>query len=66
MSEPNVQMTYLAELHVRTTAGDLITIYHDRTAPAGIPAETFRAEAEAVALAQEPGGRVEGSRVRCY
>jgi hypothetical protein len=66
MSEPDVQMNYLAEVHVRTTAGDLITIYHERTGPAGTPAEVFRAEAAAVALDQEPGGRVEGSRVRCY
>jgi len=64
VSEPNAQMTYRAEIHVLTTAGELITVHHDRTGPAGIPVEVFRAEAEAVALAQEPGGRVGGSRVR--
>jgi hypothetical protein len=66
MSDSNVQMTYLAEVHVRTTAGDLVTLYHDYTGPAGISASDFRATAEAAVLAQEPGGRVEGSRVRCY
>ncbi|MFI9269811.1 hypothetical protein ACIGXM_03700 [Kitasatospora sp. NPDC052896] len=55
---------YTAEIHVRTTAGDLVTYYPIHgPGPAGIPATEIRAAAEAAALAQEPGGKVEGSRV---
>ncbi|MFJ6579263.1 hypothetical protein ACIQMY_25290 [Streptomyces sp. NPDC091368] len=54
---------YLAEIHVRTTSGDLVTIYADSTGPAGLSADEVRARAEKFALAEVPGGRVEGSRV---
>lgn len=54
---------YTAEVHVRTKAGDLVTIYHDTFGPVGMPASQVRAAAEKVALAEVPGGKVEGSRV---
>ncbi|MFD8851876.1 hypothetical protein [Streptomyces sp. NPDC059604] len=54
---------YTAEIHVRTKAGDLVTIYHDTFGPVGMSAARVRAAAEKVALAEVPGGRVEGSRV---
>ncbi|MGE7437972.1 hypothetical protein [Kitasatospora sp. NPDC001175] len=56
---------YCAEVHVRTTAGDLVTYYHDGPGPAGMSASEVRAAAEKAALAWEPGGKVEGSRVSC-
>ncbi|MEV7659884.1 hypothetical protein AB0O39_37715 [Streptomyces anulatus] len=55
---------YSAELQIRTPSGDLVTIYHDLDGPAGLTAAQFRAVAEKAALAEVPGGRVEGSRVR--
>jgi len=54
---------YSAEMHVRTPAGELVTIYHDTSGPAGLTASQVRAAAEKAALAQVPGGKVEGSRV---
>ncbi|MFB7678413.1 hypothetical protein ACFC26_44165 [Kitasatospora purpeofusca] len=54
---------YDAEVHVRTKAGDLVTIYHDTCGPAGQSASEIRSAAEKAALAQVPGGKVEGSRV---
>lgn len=54
---------YTAEVHVRTTAGDLVTVYHDTSGPVGMSASEVRAAAETVALAEVPGGTVEGSRV---
>ncbi|MFE3502947.1 hypothetical protein [Kitasatospora sp. NPDC059160] len=50
---------YWAEVHVRTTAGDLLTYY----GKAGTNPSEARRSAEAVALAENPGGRVEGYRV---
>ncbi|MEZ0089972.1 hypothetical protein [Streptacidiphilus sp. EB129] len=65
-SIPMTTVQYRAEVNVRpASGGDLITIYHDTTGPAGIPASEIRATAEAAALAQEPGGKVVGSRVSC-
>ncbi|MFI5867669.1 hypothetical protein [Streptomyces sp. NPDC051546] len=54
---------YNAQIHVRTKAGDLVTIYHDTSGPVGMSASEVRAAAEKVALAEVPGGKVEGSRV---
>ncbi|KIQ61995.1 hypothetical protein TR51_22565 [Kitasatospora griseola] len=54
---------YRAEVHVRTTGGDLVTYYNDGPGPAGMSASQVRVIAEAAALAQEPGGKVEGSKV---
>ncbi|MFB8407540.1 hypothetical protein [Streptomyces sp. NPDC055912] len=54
---------YMAEVHVRTKAGDLVTIYNDAFGPCGMSASEVRAAAEKVALAEVPGGKVEGSRV---
>ncbi|WP_371793789.1 hypothetical protein OG285_38525 [Streptomyces sp. NBC_01471] len=54
---------YTAEVNVRTTAGDLVTIYHDTSGPVGMSSSEVRAAAEKVALAEIPGGQVEGSRV---
>ncbi|MER5890758.1 hypothetical protein ABT160_43645 [Streptomyces sp. NPDC001941] len=54
---------YDAEIHVRTRDGRLVTVYHDTVGPAGMSAAQVRADAERAALAQVPGGRVEGSRV---
>ncbi|MFH8368872.1 hypothetical protein [Streptomyces sp. NPDC018031] len=50
---------YWAEVHVRTTDGDLRTYYGDT----GTSPSEARRSAEAVALAENPGGRVEGCRV---
>ncbi|MFE5544056.1 hypothetical protein ACFQ71_09580 [Streptomyces sp. NPDC056534] len=54
---------YNAEVQVRTPSGELATIYTDSTGPAGMSAAQVRARAEKAALAEVPGGRVEGSRV---
>ncbi|MYS36389.1 MULTISPECIES: hypothetical protein [unclassified Streptomyces] len=54
---------YSAEINIRTADGELITLYPDITGPVGMSAAQLRAAAEKAALAQEPGGRVEGSRV---
>ncbi|MCX4809003.1 hypothetical protein OG594_46985 [Streptomyces sp. NBC_01214] len=54
---------YKAEVFVRTTAGELVTIYADTTGPVGMSVSEVRAAAERSALAQVRGGRVEGSRV---
>jgi hypothetical protein len=56
---------YRAEVHVRTTSGDLVTYYGDHVGPAGVTAPELRANAEEAALAWEPGGTVVGSRVSC-
>ncbi|CAL9326750.1 hypothetical protein [Streptomyces sp. SudanB91_2054] len=55
--------SYEADIKVRTTAGDLVTIYHDTVGPAGMSPQEVRADAEKAALAQVPGGKVVGSRV---
>ncbi|MET9534261.1 hypothetical protein ABZY02_27475 [Streptomyces sp. NPDC006649] len=57
------QQHYNAEIHVRTKAGDLVTIYHDMSGPVGMSDSQVRAAAAKAALAKVRGGRVEGSRV---
>ncbi|MGW4850875.1 hypothetical protein ACWEPZ_06510 [Streptomyces sp. NPDC004288] len=54
---------YNAEVQVRTPSGELATVYADSVGPAGMSAAQVRDRAEKVALAEVPGGRVEGSRV---
>ncbi len=54
---------YNVEFHVRAPSGELITICADGPGPAGLSVEKIRARTEKVALAQVPGGRVEGYRI---
>ncbi|MFD7885110.1 hypothetical protein ACFV3N_22045 [Streptomyces bauhiniae] len=54
---------YDAEVHVRTPAGDLVTVYPDTTGPASMTAKEIHAAAGKAALAEVRGGKVEGSRV---
>lgn len=51
---------YNVEFHVRAPSGELFTIYADGPGPAGLSVEQVRARTEKIALAQVPGGRVEG------
>ncbi|MER8237451.1 hypothetical protein [Streptomyces sp. NPDC094049] len=44
-------------------SGDMLAIYHDFSGPAGLSPSQARAIAVKAALAEVPGGRVEGSQV---
>ena len=55
---------YEAEVDVRTTSGDVVTYRGDGVGSSGASGDQLLAGAEAAALAQQPGGTIEASRVR--
>ncbi|MEU5499907.1 hypothetical protein [Streptomyces griseofuscus] len=55
---------YETEVDIRTADGELVTYKGDGIGPAGQTGDQLLDSAEAAALAQEPGGTVEGSRIR--
>jgi hypothetical protein len=58
------QQRYEAQVDIRATDGQLVTYSGDGVGPAGESGQQLLAGAEAAALAQQPGGTVEASRVR--
>jgi hypothetical protein len=54
---------YLAEIHIRTTSGELVTTYHYGPGPVRMSNEEMRARIEKAALAEVPDGKVQGYRV---
>ncbi|QMV23359.1 hypothetical protein GQS52_18090 [Streptomyces sp. SCUT-3] len=55
---------YETEVDVQTKDGKSVTYRGDGVGPAGLTGDQILNSAEAAALAQEPGGRVTGSRAR--
>ena len=55
---------YEAQVDIRTASGQSVTYSGDGVGPARVAGDQLLAGVEAAALAQEPGGTVEASRVR--
>ncbi|MEU4296364.1 hypothetical protein [Kitasatospora aureofaciens] len=55
---------YEAQVDIRTTSGEQVTVQADGVGPAGVSGDQLLSGVEAAAQAQYPGATIEGSRVR--
>jgi hypothetical protein len=55
---------YEAQVDIRTTSGEQVTVCADGVGPAGISGDQLLSGVEAAARAEYPGATIEASRVR--